>query len=945
MAPIQQGPEIQFAQRLASNEKHIRKKAIKKLRKYISVRSQRIKGGFTGDELLKLWKGLFYCLWMQDKPLLQEELSNQIAGFLHNFQSVDSQFQYLETFLQTIKREWTGIDRLRMDKFYQLVRLVFRQTFEMLKKKGWETSILARFLELLTAQVLQSTSGAPCGLLFHIMDLYMTELAGVGSAELTAEQNLTFIKPFCKSAAKTKDRILLRAICNSIFSVIVDQAPFAIEDLMKEMKNAQTEDSDSGQASEEEDENVKTKRTVKYSKKSSGKSTNDDEEEDKLFNLENGLDIELPDDEGIGPVLQFDYGALADELFQLASRNNTPSFNRQKLYKVIKMLRDLSEGAFPQDEYPEEVSTDEDDEEMFGSRKRMKREKGLGEKEEENAVKKLKGKTKNKSEHSDKGKPIDAKSDATRMKKKKKEKEKGQHAKQHTEEVEESEVKASEDSVLPASSGSQRTSDKDVKKVVPLLSSTEEKTETTALSEARETDTTLDNQSETPLATTIVVGSRFCVTFTEVAEGNQNDHSEIKAIIEEPLNKFETEEAVATNTKSRRKKASDPKVEEPNVEVAKAAEGQSGTQEESITCAAEPQTVTLTPIANIPGGKKCRRKSNKQQESEETTAGREESLKPELQSTPTNTEEPQTEAAPLKTRKRARKQNVVTQEESSETNITPAETSGDLDRTHTETTVNAVHLKKRKRLSKANYQADQDGETPPESETTCPRGWVTATTTVKNTQKHQSIIQERETKDQDQPDVDKGCVGDGEVPAENETLKKVKKRKTSVMMVAKELEAVGEEAAHLSTEVEPGDKKPKLNNDGQEPTTTINTKKLQKTLKDKADFIIFQNNATIPTPLFYKTASGGSSTDSASKKKCQMPKSESKKVTFGLKNNKTAEFRKNDRSLLLSPEGPSRVPFDPQQKPLFGVLKSPALSFTGSTKNTSNGRPTAADFF
>ena len=89
-----------------------------------------------------------------------------------------------------------------------------------------------------------------------------------------------------------------------------------------------------------------------------------------MFNLENGLDIELPDDEGIGPVLQvintlalawfyckqiiattefklhcsdscflfqFDYGALADELFQLASRNNTPSFNRQKLYKVIKM--------------------------------------------------------------------------------------------------------------------------------------------------------------------------------------------------------------------------------------------------------------------------------------------------------------------------------------------------------------------------------------------------------------------------------------------------------------------------------------------------------------------------------------------------------------------------------------------------------------------------------
>jgi hypothetical protein len=142
-------------------------------------------------------------------------------------------------------------------------------------------------------------------------------------------------------------------------------------------------------------------------------------------------------------------------------------------------------------------------------------------------------------------------------------------------------------------------------------------------------------------------------------------------------------------------------------------------------------------------------------------------------------------------------------------------------------------------------------------------------------------------------------------------------------------------------------------------------------------------------------------------KKCQTPKSESKKVTFGLNKNKTAgirgqdstlfglynylimtyissvisdnlvsrssflcrsivlmrlsylfffahswspEFRKTDRSLLVSPEGSSRVPFDPQQKPLFGVLKSPEASLTKGTKTkstlkTTPKRPTAADFF
>lgn len=53
------------------------------------------------------------------------------------------------------------------------------------------------------------------------------------------------------------------------------------------------------------------------------------------------------------------------------------------------------QGIFPQDEYPEEVSTDEDDD-MFGSRKRMKRAAYMKEEEEEEGVpaaKKRKGNT------------------------------------------------------------------------------------------------------------------------------------------------------------------------------------------------------------------------------------------------------------------------------------------------------------------------------------------------------------------------------------------------------------------------------------------------------------------------------------------------------------------------------------------------------------------------
>lgn len=44
MAAVQQEPEITFAQRLASNDKSVRTKALKMLRKYINLRSQKIEG-------------------------------------------------------------------------------------------------------------------------------------------------------------------------------------------------------------------------------------------------------------------------------------------------------------------------------------------------------------------------------------------------------------------------------------------------------------------------------------------------------------------------------------------------------------------------------------------------------------------------------------------------------------------------------------------------------------------------------------------------------------------------------------------------------------------------------------------------------------------------------------------------------------------------------------
>ncbi|MBN3283101.1 RRP1B protein, partial [Polyodon spathula] len=390
-----QSPEIQFAQKLASNEKPIRTRAIKKLRKYLSIRSQKPEGGFSNDELLKIWKGLFYCMWMQDKPLLQEELATVISRLIHSLQKTDAQYLFLETFLQTMNREWNGIDRLRLDKFYKLIRMVLRQFFELLKRESWDESLVERFGCILSTQVLSAASGAPSGIQFHILDIYMEELATVGAEELTAEENFKLIDPFCKIAAKTKDRLLLQAIAHSIFDEIVDQSPFAIEDLMKEVKKLKKsrilkmtlkvplkclkmmrildlffsrlllqaiahsifdeivdqspfaiedlmkEVQQQGQNVSDDSEN----QDLSKSKKSTGRQLNGKEaEKEQNFEDDSEGTVEMPeDDEDIGPVLQFDYKAIADRLFELASRTSTPSQNRKIIYRLVKKYVFLSD--------------------------------------------------------------------------------------------------------------------------------------------------------------------------------------------------------------------------------------------------------------------------------------------------------------------------------------------------------------------------------------------------------------------------------------------------------------------------------------------------------------------------------------------------------------------------------------------------------------------------
>lgn len=89
---------------------------------------------------------------MSDKPLVQQALSSELADLLLLISSTESAFAFLAGFWEAIVREWNGIDRLRMDKYYMLVRKFINASFRLLRRAEWESTALARFNEILTAK-------------------------------------------------------------------------------------------------------------------------------------------------------------------------------------------------------------------------------------------------------------------------------------------------------------------------------------------------------------------------------------------------------------------------------------------------------------------------------------------------------------------------------------------------------------------------------------------------------------------------------------------------------------------------------------------------------------------------------------------------------------------------------------------------------------------------
>ncbi|KAF0775641.1 hypothetical protein AaE_000658 [Aphanomyces astaci] len=239
-----------FGQKLAHTDKHVRDKAVKSLTQYLVKKKE-----WSDLDLDKIWKALFYCMWMSDKPKIQNELAENLSQLMHAFPDSSLKMRFLHSFFKTIHREWHGIDGLRLDKFYSLIRKILFQSFQV--TNSYYQNAPSR-VSLTTSQFLQSEwdqaqvfsthvsseilSKLPNGLRLHLCDVYVQELFKSIGATVPSENLVMLLEPFFTLISTETDRIVTKRVNDMVFQVLLTE--FQFQDTLKEVDAIATTDSE-----------------------------------------------------------------------------------------------------------------------------------------------------------------------------------------------------------------------------------------------------------------------------------------------------------------------------------------------------------------------------------------------------------------------------------------------------------------------------------------------------------------------------------------------------------------------------------------------------------------------------------------------------------------------------------------------------------------------------
>ncbi|KAK9274487.1 hypothetical protein L1049_021735 [Liquidambar formosana] len=207
---------------LASCNKTTRDKALKLLKTWLPTQPQ-----LSDEDMKKIWKGLFYCVWHADKLPVQTELIDRLSSLLLTL-DLPLSLHYFSVFLLTMRREWSGIDALRLDKFYLLIRRFIHNFFLLLKRSCWDLELSRRLMGVLEERTfLADDQFQGNGVNYHIASVFLDELKPF--LPVRFETLDVLFKPFFSVMGKSPDKVLLGKIKSNVFDLLLQMGKSLLE--------------------------------------------------------------------------------------------------------------------------------------------------------------------------------------------------------------------------------------------------------------------------------------------------------------------------------------------------------------------------------------------------------------------------------------------------------------------------------------------------------------------------------------------------------------------------------------------------------------------------------------------------------------------------------------------------------------------------------------------
>merc|ERR1719234_1085276 len=299
---------------------------------------------------MRIWKGLFYCYWMSDKPLVQEELAENISSMVGSFQTNQDGLGFVQAFAKTFQREWFGVDRWRMDKTMMFVRRFLRHSLKLVAKAEWEETVLEAFIEVVRKEVvLTDPANASLGFQLHFTDVFLEEVAKVGGEDLPAKVVGKLVQPWVELVANSTDSRLIQHTEERIFNHLLRQSDPGIKYQMEE-DGMEEEEEEFSEANGAENGSIVNGHENGHA---NGHENGDGDEEEEEEDEENNDEEEGAKDPRAGrvsvviPQVAVDYAGIAENLFQLGSKEKMRKSNRDMLYRVSKKFKDVAANIFP----------------------------------------------------------------------------------------------------------------------------------------------------------------------------------------------------------------------------------------------------------------------------------------------------------------------------------------------------------------------------------------------------------------------------------------------------------------------------------------------------------------------------------------------------------------------------------------------------------------------